>query len=82
MQNWNWRNGPICSGQKRINNFYFSLLLCGPTSTAVGSVTAAESLKEFARPNIVFIMTDNHSYQTLSAYDRRFIKKPELDRIA
>lgn len=34
------------------------------------------------RPNIVFIMTDDHSYQTLSAYDDRFIDTPNLDRIA
>lgn len=34
------------------------------------------------RPNILFIMTDDHSYQTLSAYDDRFIQTPHLDRIA
>ncbi|MFH5834393.1 sulfatase, partial [Halalkalibaculum sp. DA384] len=33
-------------------------------------------------PNIVFIMSDDHSYQTLSAYDDRFIETPHLDRIA
>ncbi|MCB0686852.1 MAG: sulfatase [Saprospiraceae bacterium] len=33
-------------------------------------------------PNIIFIMTDDHSYQTLSAYDDRFIQTPNLDRIA
>jgi arylsulfatase A-like enzyme len=32
--------------------------------------------------NILFIMSDDHSYQTLSAYDDRFIKTPNLDRIA
>lgn len=34
------------------------------------------------QPNIVFIVTDDHSYQTLSAYDGRFIETPNLDRIA
>jgi arylsulfatase A-like enzyme len=34
------------------------------------------------KPNIVFIMTDDHSYQTLSAYDGRYIQTPNLDRIA
>ncbi len=34
------------------------------------------------RPNIIFIMTDDHAYQTLSAYDDRFIDTPNLDRIA
>ncbi|TKG90430.1 DUF4976 domain-containing protein [Puteibacter caeruleilacunae] len=34
------------------------------------------------QPNIVFIMTDDHSIQTLSAYDSRYIQTPNLDRIA
>ena len=34
------------------------------------------------RPNIIFIMTDDHSVQTMSAYDDRFIQTPNLDRIA
>ncbi len=32
--------------------------------------------------NILFIMTDDHSFQTLSAYDTRFINTPNIDRIA
>ncbi|WP_394337780.1 sulfatase family protein [Flavilitoribacter nigricans] len=35
-----------------------------------------------ARPNIVFIMTDDHGYQAMSAYDDRYIQTPNLDRIA
>jgi arylsulfatase A-like enzyme len=35
-----------------------------------------------ARPNIIFIMTDDHGYQAMSAYDERFIQTPNLDRIA
>jgi arylsulfatase A-like enzyme len=38
--------------------------------------------KTDARPNIIFIMTDDHSFQTMSAYDDRFIQTPNLDRIA
>ncbi len=34
------------------------------------------------KPNILYIMTDDHSYQTFSAYDDRFIQTPNLDRIA
>jgi arylsulfatase A-like enzyme len=33
-------------------------------------------------PNIVFIFTDDHSYQTFSAYDDRYLQTPNLDRIA
>ena len=31
--------------------------------------------------NIVYIMCDDHSYQTISAYDNRFIDTPNIDRI-
>lgn len=33
------------------------------------------------RPNIVFIMSDDHAYQAISAYDQRFIQTPNIDRI-
>ena len=33
-------------------------------------------------PNILYIMCDDHSYQTISAYDSRFIETPNIDRIA
>jgi arylsulfatase A-like enzyme len=32
--------------------------------------------------NIVYIMSDDHSYQTISAYDHRFIETPNIDWIA
>lgn len=34
------------------------------------------------RPNIVFIMSDDHAYQAISAYDTSLIKTPNIDRIA
>lgn len=35
-----------------------------------------------SRPNIVFIMSDDHAYQAISAYDNRLIETPNIDRIA
>lgn len=32
--------------------------------------------------NIIYIMTDDHSYQTLSCYDGRYNNTPNLDRLA
>lgn len=32
--------------------------------------------------NIIYIMSDDHSYQTISAYDHRFIETPNIDWIA
>lgn len=34
------------------------------------------------RPNIVFIMSDDHAYQAISAYDNSLIQTPNIDRIA
>ncbi len=35
-----------------------------------------------SRPNILFIMSDDHAYQAISAYDDRLIQTPNIDRIA
>lgn len=32
--------------------------------------------------NVVYIMCDDHSYQTISAYDQRYMQTPNIDRIA
>ena len=34
------------------------------------------------RPNIVFIMSDDHAYQAISAYSDELIQTPNIDRIA
>ncbi|MBN7815306.1 sulfatase family protein [Algoriphagus pacificus] len=34
------------------------------------------------RPNIIFIMSDDHAYQAISAYDNTLIETPNIDRIA
>jgi arylsulfatase A-like enzyme len=33
-------------------------------------------------PNIIFIMSDDHAYQAISAYSDKLIKTPNIDRIA
>ncbi len=45
-------------------------------------VLAALGANARQRPNIVFIMTDDHTMQAMSAYDTRFTETPNLDRIA
>lgn len=43
---------------------------------------AGESESKVDKPlNIVYIMCDDHSYQTISAYDQRYIETPNIDRI-
>ncbi|NND06131.1 MAG: sulfatase [Saprospiraceae bacterium] len=34
------------------------------------------------RPNIVFMMSDDHAYQAISAYSKKLINTPNIDRIA
>lgn len=34
------------------------------------------------KPNIVIIISDDHAYQSISAYGSKFIKTPNIDRIA
>lgn len=42
-----------------------------------------KSKKDGKKPmNILYIMSDDHSYQTISAYDKRFAHTPNIDRIA
>ena len=43
---------------------------------------AAGEAKPEKPMNILFIMCDDHSYQTISAYDSTFIRTPNIDRIA
>ncbi|GMU22657.1 MAG: N-acetylglucosamine-6-sulfatase [Phycisphaerae bacterium] len=45
----------------------------------ITSVLAAEPA---GRPNILFIMTDDHAFQAMSCYASRVNKTPNLDRIA
>ena len=42
----------------------------------------SDSQDEGKKPmNIVYIMCDDHSYQTISAYDDRYLETPNIDRI-
>ncbi|NDE62535.1 MAG: sulfatase, partial [Cyclobacteriaceae bacterium] len=51
-------------------------ILC-TSSWAQSSQTPAKD-----RPNIIFIMSDDHAYQAISAYSNRLIETPNIDRIA
>ena len=34
------------------------------------------------RPNIIYIMSDDHDADAISAYNKKFIRTPNIDRIA
>lgn len=44
------------------------------------SVGVVAQTKE--RPNIIFIFSDDHAYQSIGAYGNKFAKTPNIDRIA
>lgn len=49
---------------------------------AIGCNTDQAENEEAKRPNIIFIMSDDHAYQAISAYDNKLIETPNIDRIA
>ena len=46
------------------------------------NIVFSQQAKKSERPNIIFIMSDDHAYQAISAYDKRLIATPNIDRIA
>jgi len=53
-----------------------SCLLSCKNATDKSATTTQE------KPNIVFIMSDDHAYQAISAYSDKLIRTPNIDRIA
>lgn len=52
----------------------FGLLSCNETEE--------KDSKDQDHPNIIFIMSDDHAYQAISAYDGSLNKTPNIDRLA
>ena len=55
--------------------------VAGAILVGFASCTPKEEAKS-DRPNIIFIMSDDHAYQAISAYDNTLIETPNIDRIA
>jgi arylsulfatase A-like enzyme len=51
-------------------------------AAGMGLISCAPEFKEAKRPNIVFIMSDDHAYQAISAYSNELIQTPNIDRLA
>jgi arylsulfatase A-like enzyme len=51
------------------------ILLCA------GIMYHADTLPSRDKPNIIFIMADDHGYQAISAYSDKLIKTPNIDQI-
>ena len=62
-----------------MNRRALTLLFAVSTLASSGSPLLAQSM---GRPNILFIFTDDHAAQAMSAYGSKINKTPNLDRIA
>jgi len=61
---------------------YFLFLFLLTACISCDQEKADNSSKEKTRPNILFIMSDDHAYQAISAYEDRLLNTPNIDRIA
>ncbi|MCT4646700.1 MAG: sulfatase-like hydrolase/transferase, partial [Carboxylicivirga sp.] len=41
-----------------------------------------KTTKKSSRPNIIFMMSDDHAYQAISAYSDKLMQTPNIDRLA
>jgi len=65
-----------------MKKLYFGLGYSSLALLMLPTMACSEKSKEKKPMNILYIMTDDHSYQTISAYDKRYIETPHIDRIA
>lgn len=59
-----------------------NLLLTALTLSALPGIKGVAQTTAPEHYNIVFIMSDDHTAQMMSCYDKRYVKTPNLDRIA
>ncbi len=60
----------------------YSFYLIIAALVVAGLNSCREKAPELNRPNIVFMMSDDHAYQAISAYSDKLIHTPNIDRIA
>lgn len=61
---------------------YFIAILCLFSCDNPNRTKGQDEANHQKRPNILFIMSDDHAYQAISAYDSTLIRTPNIDRIA
>src|SRR6187397_1518271 len=58
---------------------FLSRVLLMITISVIGTV---QSFGQGSRPNIIYIMSDDHAYQAISAYGYGLNKTPNIDKLA
>ena len=63
---------------------YIPLIKFIPTTLLAFYIFACdrEINRETIRPNILFVMSDDHAFQAISAYSQKLIQTPNIDKIA
>jgi arylsulfatase A-like enzyme len=64
--------------RKLARTIYLAFLLIVVVTDIVCAQTHSTSQQ---KPNVIFIMSDDHGYQAVSAYDKKLIHTPNIDRI-
>jgi len=64
----------------KFSNIFF--LLIAFTIANLACSTKKEKPAKSERPNIIFMMSDDHAYQAISAYSDHLIQTPQIDRLA
>lgn len=58
------------------------LLITAANCSLFFAVNAQNANRPAQRPNVVIIISDDHAYQTISAYGSKLMQTPNIDRIA
>ncbi len=62
--------------------FNYQLLGTAAMAALLPACQQSGEKTETQRPNIIFMMADDHAYQAISAYSNHLIETPNIDRIA
>ena len=65
-----------------MKHFHSTLLLPVAAVAVAGCAGHGQNKEEPRRPNIIFMMTDDHTSQAMSCYGSSLIRTPNMDRIA
>lgn len=71
-----------CHIMKKLHLSSLYVLLVLVVLSCKDKVTVATETKKSVKPNILFIMSDDHAYQAISAYSSKLIETPNIDMIA
>ena len=72
----------MLKNDKYMKNYFYFYLVLGVLISTVSCTSPNKEQSTKEKPNILFIMSDDHAYQAISAYNDKLIKTPNIDRIA